>query len=132
MRASCTVGRVKERYLKYKNVGDELVGRTLTGIPPTSCNFRISPVYFKQTTENLKDIDEFASLVFPIEHFVLISLSHVLLATFIFYEEWTIQMIPQLASYHNLYILHSADIILIAFLLLKQAYHGKMILTIHL
>ena len=46
LRAGWTIGRVKERYLKYENAGDELVGRTLTGIPPTSCEFGISPVYF--------------------------------------------------------------------------------------
>ena len=94
LRTGWTVGRVKERYLKYKNAGDELVGRTLTGIPQTGCDFGISPVYFKQTTGNSKDTDEFVSLVFSIEHSILISLSHVLLATFIFHEEWTIQMIP--------------------------------------
>ena len=71
--AGCTVGTVKERYLKYENARDELVGCTLTGIPPTIYDFRISPVYFKQTTENSKDIDEFASLGFPIEHSILMS-----------------------------------------------------------
>ena len=39
--------------------------------------------------ENSKDIDDFARLVS-----VLISLSHVPLATFIFHEEWTISTIP--------------------------------------
>ena len=38
--------------------------RTITGIPPTSYDFGISPAYFKRTTENSKDIDDFASLVF--------------------------------------------------------------------
>ena len=73
LRAVWTVGRVKERYIKYENAGDEFVGRTLTGIPPTSCDFGISPVYLKQTTENSKDIDDFSSLVFPIEHSILIN-----------------------------------------------------------
>ena len=94
LRASWTAYRVKERYLKYENTGDELVGRTLTGIPPTSCGFGISPLYFKRTTENSKDIDDFASLVFSIKYSKLISLNHVLLATFIFHEEWTIDVIP--------------------------------------
>ena len=43
--------------------------------------------------ENSNDIDDFASLVFPIEHSVLISLSPVLLVTFIFHEEWSISII---------------------------------------
>ena len=59
MGAGWTVGRVKEKYLKYENAGDELVGRILTGIPPTSYEFGISPVCFKQTTENLNDVDNF-------------------------------------------------------------------------
>ena len=46
LRAGWTIGRVKERNLKYENAGDELVGWTLTGIPPTSCEFVISPVSF--------------------------------------------------------------------------------------
>ena len=46
-RAGWTDGRVKEQYLKYENVEYELVGGTLTRMPPTSCNFGISPVYFK-------------------------------------------------------------------------------------
>ena len=63
LRAGWTIGRVKERHLKYENAGDELVGRTLTGIPPTSCEFGISPVYFScsQTDEPL--VQEFACLV---------------------------------------------------------------------
>ena len=32
LRAGWTLGRVKERYLKYEVAGDELVGRTLTGM----------------------------------------------------------------------------------------------------
>ena len=83
LRAGWTVCSVKEQYLKYENAGDELVGCTLTGIPPTSCDHGISPVYLKQTAENSKDIDKFASLVFSIKYSVLISSSHVLLATFI-------------------------------------------------
>ena len=65
LRAGWSVGRVKEQCLKYENDEDELVGRTLTEIPPTSCDFGISPVYFKQTTENSANIDDFSSLVFP-------------------------------------------------------------------
>ena len=45
LRAGWTIGRVKEQYLKYENAGDELVGRTLTGIPPTSCDFGMPPIY---------------------------------------------------------------------------------------
>ena len=61
LRVGWTVDRAKEQCLKYENTGDELVGRILTGIPPTSCDFGISAVYFKQATDNSKDIDDFAS-----------------------------------------------------------------------
>ena len=40
-KAGWTIERVKERYLKYESFGDEFVGRTLTGIPPNSCEFRM-------------------------------------------------------------------------------------------
>ena len=90
LRAGWTIGRVKERYLKYENVGDELVGQTLTGIPPTSCEFGISPVYFISQASNEQQIDDFMSLFLPIQHSKLISLSRILLATFIYHEEWTL------------------------------------------
>ena len=45
LRGGWSLGRVKERYLKYEVAGDELVGRTLTGISPTSTQFGISPVF---------------------------------------------------------------------------------------
>ena len=46
LKAGRTIGRMKERYLKYENASDDHVGQTLTGTPPTSCEFGISPVYF--------------------------------------------------------------------------------------
>ena len=82
------LAELKNDILYINNAGNKLVGRTLTGIPPTSCDFGISRVYFTQTTENLNDIDNFACLVFPIDYSVLISLSHLFLATFIFHEKW--------------------------------------------
>ena len=65
LRAGWTVGRGKEWYLKYENAGDEVVGCTQTGIPPTSYDFGISPVNIKQTKENSKDINDLASPIFP-------------------------------------------------------------------
>ena len=86
LRAGWIIGRVKERYLKYENAGDKLVGQTLTDIPPRSCEFGISPVYFISQATNKQQIDDFTSLVFPIQHSKLISLSRILLVTFIYYE----------------------------------------------
>ena len=111
------------QYLKYENAGDELVGCTLTGI---------SPVCFKQPTENSNDIDEFARLVFSIEHSVPISLSHVLLVRFIFNEKWTIEMIPPTYLLAQSLYLTLCEYYPNRFILLKQAYHGKMILTVQL
>ena len=55
LRAGWTIGRVKERSLKYENTGDEFVGLILTVIPLTNCKFGIPPVYFScsQTDETL-------------------------------------------------------------------------------
>ena len=89
LRAGWTIGRVKERYLKYENAGDELVGRTLTGIPPTSVDFGISHVYFKSDTRYYEEVEEFLSVCFSITHQRLHGLSRVLLASFIFHESWT-------------------------------------------
>ena len=89
LRAGWTIGRVKERYLKYENAGDELVGRTLTGIPPTSCEFGISCVYFiASNPHNTTLIKSFETAVFPIQKTKLRCLRKILLATFIYHEEW--------------------------------------------
>ena len=90
LRAGWSVGRVKERYLKYENAGDELVGRTLTGIPPTSCKFGISPVYFDNNKTNEHDIENLVAMCFPLAKESLIGLTYVLSATFICHEEWTV------------------------------------------
>ena len=90
LRAGWSVGRVKERYLKYENAGDELVGRTLTGIPPTSCNFGISPVYFKSNDLTEEDIEVMVATSFPLAQESLIGLTYVLTSSFIYHEEWTV------------------------------------------
>ena len=65
--AGWTIRRVKERYLKHNNTGDDVVGRILTSISP-SCEAGISPVYFScsQTEESL--VEEFVCLTSPIQH----------------------------------------------------------------
>ena len=78
--------------MKYKNAGDELVGRTLTGILPTSCDFGISPVYFDSQDENKQQIEEVTGLVFPIPHTKFISLSQILLATLIYHLIYIIEI----------------------------------------
>ena len=89
LRAGWTIGRVKERYLKYENAGDELVGRTLTGIPPTSVDFGISHVYFKSDSRYYQQIEEFLSVCFSVILPKLTGFSRVLLASFIYHESWT-------------------------------------------
>ena len=75
-------------FMKYENAGEELIGRALIGIPPNSCEFGILPLYIScfQTVESL--VEEFACLVFPIQHSKL-------LAIFIYHENWTFQATSQ-------------------------------------
>ena len=94
MRAGWSIGRGKERYFKYENSEDELVGQILTSIPTTSCEIGIAPVYFSNSETNETQVADFACLVFPIEYSKLISLRHVLLATFIYNERWTLESTP--------------------------------------
>ena len=82
-----TIGRVKDRYLKYKNAGNELVSQTLTDIPPTSCEFGISPVYFCSQESIERDIEDFACFVYPNKHSKLISLGRIILSTFIYHKK---------------------------------------------
>ena len=67
-----------------------MVGRTLTGIPPTSVEFGISQVYFKSGSNVNNEIEEFLSVCFPsLEHPRIHGLSRVLLASLIYHEKWT-------------------------------------------
>ena len=100
-----TTGRVKERYLKSENAGDELVGRTLTGIPPTSCNFDISPVYFVQNSEYTDKIKDLLKVAFPVLRNRVASMCRSLIAYFIHHEEFNNANTPeqsplQLSSYY--------------------------------
>ena len=65
LRAGWSLGRVKERYLKYEVAGDELVGRVLTGIPPMSEQFGTSPVYYKADDETNKFASSLLNYIFP-------------------------------------------------------------------
>ena len=95
LRAGWTIGRVKERYLKYESAGDELVGRTLTGIPPTSCEFGISPVYFLSNETNPTIIESLLFTIFPIQkNTKLKCLTKQLLAAIIYHEEWIVENSP--------------------------------------
>ena len=82
LRTGWSVGRVKER--------GELVGRTLTGIPPTSYKFGISPVYLNYNDTNEHDIENLVAMCFPLANVSLIGLTYVLTAAFFFHEEWTV------------------------------------------
>ena len=94
LRAGWTIGRVKERYLKYENAGHELVGRTLTGILPTSCEFGISPVLFLIFTNICKPSWRICMSCITYSTFKI--LSHILLSrTFIHHENWTVQATSQ-------------------------------------
>ena len=95
LRAGWAITRVKERYLKYENAGDKLVGQTLAGIPPTSYEFGITPLYFSCSRTNESLVEEFVYLIFPIQHSKLISLSYILLATINYHVNWTVQTTPQ-------------------------------------
>ena len=44
--AKWTLGRVKDRYIKYDKAGDYFVGRAVTGLLILKKEFTISPPYF--------------------------------------------------------------------------------------
>ena len=87
LRAGWSLGRVKERYLKYEPCGDEVFGRTLTGIPSTCGELTPSPVYFNSKTI-IQCIKQLSSLIFR-NHHSLMPLIEAMLASFIYHESWT-------------------------------------------
>ena len=62
----------------------------LTGIPPTSCKFGISPVYFINDAYTEEHIEVMVATSFPLAQESLIGLTYVLTASFIHHEEWTV------------------------------------------
>ena len=46
LRKNWTLGGVKDRYIKYKKLGDLVVGRAATGLPILKKEFTMSPPYF--------------------------------------------------------------------------------------
>ncbi len=89
LRAGWTLGRVKERYLKYESGGDELVGRSLTGINPQSANFSTSPVYFHLLNEEQKQaLEKLKQHCFPLMKEIFSHTATMLLASFVYHETW--------------------------------------------
>ena len=89
LRAGWTLGRVKERYLKYESGGDQLVGRSLTGINPQSAEFSTSPVYFHSLDDGQKELLEKLKLhCFPLMTEIFSHTATMLLASFIHHETW--------------------------------------------
>ena len=96
--ARWTIGRVKESYLKYEVAGDELFGRTLTGIPPTAGEFGVFPVYSIPDSNN-KFIDQLCSFVFP-EQGKNTPLIRAMIATFIYHISYSLYE-PYILHHHS-------------------------------
>ena len=90
LRAGWTLGRVKERYLKYESGGDQLVGRCLTGINPQSPEFSTSPIYLHSLDDAQKEVlNQLKQHCFPLANRQIFShTATMLLASFIYHEPW--------------------------------------------
>ena len=99
LRAGWSLGRVKERYLKYKVVGDELVGRTLTGIPATNGDFGISSVYVNEYADNAF-FENVMNFIFPIQGKSYPLLAQLVMA-FIFHENFIVSTINPNSPLHD-------------------------------
>ena len=57
LRAGWSMGPIKDRYIHYEKLGDQFVGRSVTGISSLSKDFGMSPVhwYCKDSSSYLKD-----------------------------------------------------------------------------
>ena len=100
LRTGWTLGRVKERYLKYEIVGDELVGRTLTGIPPAAGEFGTSPAYFIADTNGEEFYEKLSNFMFP-KQGTNAPLIRQMLATFIYHELFTVQKMNPASPLHQ-------------------------------
>lgn len=89
LRAGWSLGKVKERYLKYGEAGDELVGRTLTGISPESTQFGISPVFFAPTNDAEVVSNNLIKSIFPRHPPSLKRFLNICIASFVYHEEFT-------------------------------------------
>jgi hypothetical protein len=59
LRAGWTLEGVQNRYIRYEGAGDQVVGRTVSGLPYTTVDFAILPPFFRVSGDLLKTaIDE--------------------------------------------------------------------------
>ena len=75
IRAGWSLGRVKERYLKYEVAGDKVVGRNLTGTPPIlqTSEFDISPAHYHNDTK-IEFIDNLVHATKLSYHYVIVGI----------------------------------------------------------
>ena len=99
LRAGWTLGRVKERYLKYELAGDEVVGRTLTGIPPQSPEFGISPAHFTEHTNRIF-LQDCLNFIFP-KQGTNTPLFKQLIASYIYHESFTTEKTRNTSPLHS-------------------------------
>ena len=99
LRAGWTIGRVKERYLKYEASGDQLVGRCLSGIDPQNKQFSISPVYFYNLNDKTeKQMRQLTKYAFPVARGTFVKTSRMLLANYIFNEAYHAEKVKNTRS----------------------------------
>ena len=98
LRAGWALGRVKERYLKYDACGDQVVGRTLTGIHLSKGEFGISPVYLNDKTDD-KFITQLISYMFPLQGKNLPLITQMIIC-FMFHEAYTVNTLHTASPLH--------------------------------
>jgi hypothetical protein len=64
-RAGWTMGKVKDIYLQYEAAQDQYVGRIVSGLNIHSCDFSVSPPYFKADVMDDAKVREDVSATFP-------------------------------------------------------------------
>ena len=57
------MGLIKDRYIHYKNAGDQFVGRSVTGISSLKTEFGVSPVHWYLIDSPVGSIDEMVALI---------------------------------------------------------------------
>ena len=99
LRAGWTLGRVKERYLKYDAAGDQLVGRCLSGIHPQNKLFSISPVFFyKMTQQTKKQMKQLVTYCFPVDRPSFTYTATMLVANMIHCESFIFEKVKEKTS----------------------------------
>ena len=93
LRAGWKMGGVADTYLRYESAGDQFVGRTVCGLPPSQAEFALLPPFFRD--ESNPSVTEALTLCFPNISGKMMRVAKFALASVVFHSEKLTLLLPK-------------------------------------